>query len=139
MTFAGRAAVAGIGATEFSKDSRRTELHLACEAVKAALDDAGLAPDAVDGMVTFTMDSTDEIEIARSLGMGQLSFFSRIHHGGGAGQQFPELDAGNQHSEVADVAAVQGRSDRTAIQAPAAARLAPTPPSPARGGGLKVA
>src|SRR5436305_13267171 len=79
---AGKAAVAGLGATEFSKDSGRTELRTATEAVKAALDDAGLAPSDVDGMVTFTMDSNDEIEIARSVGIADLTFFSRIHHGG---------------------------------------------------------
>ena len=49
-----RAAIAGIGQTEFSKESGRTELQLACEAVQAALDDAGLAPRDVDGLVTFT-------------------------------------------------------------------------------------
>ncbi|MBV9040169.1 MAG: lipid-transfer protein [Acidimicrobiia bacterium] len=81
---AGKAAIVGIGATEFSKDSGRTELRLATEAVKMALDDAGLAPSDVDGMVTFTMDSNDEIEIARSVGIGDLTYFSRIHHGGGA-------------------------------------------------------
>ena len=32
MTFAGKAAIAGIGQTEFSKDSHRSELRLACEA-----------------------------------------------------------------------------------------------------------
>jgi acetyl-CoA acetyltransferase len=79
-----RAAIAGIGATEFSKESGRTELRLACEAVGAALDDAGLAPADVDGMVTFSMDGTDEIEIARSTGIGDLTFFSRVPHGGGA-------------------------------------------------------
>ena len=79
-----RAAIVGIGATEFSKESGRTELRLACEAVTAALQDAGLEPRDVDGMVTFTMDRTDEIEIARSVGVGDLTFFSRIHHGGGA-------------------------------------------------------
>ena len=40
----GKAAIAGIGQTEFSKASGRSELQLACESVKAALDDAGLAP-----------------------------------------------------------------------------------------------
>jgi len=79
-----RAAIAGIGATEFSKDSGRTELRLACEAVSAALDDAGLDPAEVDGMVTYTMDTNDEIEIARSTGIGELAFFSRVPHGGGA-------------------------------------------------------
>ena len=80
-----KAAIVGIGATEFSKDSGRSELRLAVESVKAALDDAGIAPSDVDGMVTFSMDNNPEIEVARNLGMGDLSLFSRIHYGGGAG------------------------------------------------------
>ncbi|MFF5447369.1 lipid-transfer protein [Streptomyces sp. NPDC012888] len=80
----GRAAVVGIGATEFSKDSGRSELKLAVEAVHAALDDAGLGPGDVDGMVTFTMDTSPEITVAQAAGIGELSFFSRIHYGGGA-------------------------------------------------------
>ena len=40
--FAGTTAIVGIGATEFSKDSGRSELQLAVEAIAAALDDAGL-------------------------------------------------------------------------------------------------
>ncbi|AZK95108.1 MULTISPECIES: lipid-transfer protein [Streptomyces] len=80
----GRAAVAGIGATEFSKDSGRSELKLAVEAVRAALDDAGLSPTDVDGLVTFTMDTSPEITVAQAAGIGELTFFSRIHYGGGA-------------------------------------------------------
>jgi acetyl-CoA acetyltransferase len=79
-----RTAIAGIGASEFSKESGRTELGLAAEAVSAALRDAGLSPADVDGMVTFTLDFNDEIEVARVLGVGDLRFFSRIPHGGGA-------------------------------------------------------
>jgi len=80
----GRAAVVGIGATEFSKESGRSELKLAAEAVRAALDDAGLTPADVDGMVTFTMDTSPEITVAQACGIGELSFFSRVHYGGGA-------------------------------------------------------
>ena len=80
----GRTAIAGIGATEFSKDSGRSELRLAVEAVRAALDDAGLTPADVDGMVTFTMDTSPEITVAQAAGIGELSFFSRVHYGGGA-------------------------------------------------------
>jgi acetyl-CoA acetyltransferase len=80
----GRAAIAGIGATAFSKDSGRSELRLAVEAVRAALEDAGLTPADVDGMVTFTMDTSPEITVAQATGMGELSFFSRVHYGGGA-------------------------------------------------------
>jgi acetyl-CoA acetyltransferase len=80
----GEAAIAGIGATEFSKDSGRSELRLAAEAATAALADAGLAPSDVDGLVTFTMDSTAEIALARELGAGELRFFSQVGYGGGA-------------------------------------------------------
>jgi acetyl-CoA acetyltransferase len=78
------AAVAGIGATEFSKESGRSELRLAVEAITAALDDAGLAAADVDGLVTFTMDGTAEIAVARELGLDELRFFSQIGYGGGA-------------------------------------------------------
>ncbi|UGQ08928.1 lipid-transfer protein [Yinghuangia sp. ASG 101] len=80
----GRTAIAGIGATEFSKDSGRSELRLAAEAVGAALDDAGIAPSEVDGMVTFTMDHNPEIAVAQAAGIGDLTFFGRVHYGGGA-------------------------------------------------------
>jgi len=81
---AGLAAIAGIGATEFSKNSGRSELRLATEAVQAALADAGLRPSDVDGLVTFTMDSNAEVAVARELGIGELTFFSQIGYGGGA-------------------------------------------------------
>ncbi|WP_310963693.1 lipid-transfer protein [Nocardioides terrisoli] len=80
----GRASIAGIGATDFSKESGRSELQLSCEATLAALADCGLAPSDVDGLVTFTMDNSAEIAVARELGMGDLTFFSRINYGGGA-------------------------------------------------------
>lgn len=77
-------AIAGIGATEFSKRSGRSELRLAVEAVLAALADAGLRPPDVDGMVTYTAESSSDIHIARNAGIGDLSYFSRVGHGGGA-------------------------------------------------------
>ncbi len=79
-----RAAIVGIGATEFSKASGRSELRLAVEATRAAIDDAGLTPREIDGMVTFTMDSNEEIAVARGLGIPRLTHFSRVHYGGGA-------------------------------------------------------
>ena len=80
----GKAAIVGIGATDFSKDSGRSELRLAAEAVLDALDDAGLTPADVDGLTTFTMDTNTEIAVARAAGIGDLKFFSKIHYGGGA-------------------------------------------------------
>lgn len=78
----GKAAIAGIGATDFSKNSGRSELRLAAEAVLDALGDAGLSPSDVDGLVTFTMDSNLETAVARSTGIGNLKFFSQIGYGG---------------------------------------------------------
>jgi acetyl-CoA acetyltransferase len=79
-----RAAIVGIGATEFSKDSGRSEMQLAVEAVAAALADAGLAPEDVDGMAVFTMENNPEVEVMSSLGIDGLRFFGRTHYGGGA-------------------------------------------------------
>jgi len=84
MSLTGASAIVGIGATEFSKASGRSELQLACEAVSAAIADAGLRPSDVDGMVTFTAESSSENHVARNVGIGDLSFFSRVPHGGGA-------------------------------------------------------
>ena len=83
MSRASNAAIAGIGQTEFSKDSGRSELQLACEAIKAALDDAGLDPADVDGMSTFTVDNNEDVDLVRALGVKNLRFSSRVGHGGG--------------------------------------------------------
>jgi acetyl-CoA acetyltransferase len=83
-SFPGRTAIAGVGQTEFSKNSGRSEMRLAVEAISAALADAGLRPSDVDGYCAFTMENNPAIEINRYLGGGDLTFFSRIHYGGGA-------------------------------------------------------
>lgn len=80
----GAAAIVGIGSTEFSKNSGRTELQLACEAIVAALADAGIDPSEVDGLSTYTSETNGEAIVARNCGLGELKFFSRIHYGGGA-------------------------------------------------------
>ncbi|WP_232492440.1 lipid-transfer protein [Novosphingobium kaempferiae] len=80
----GKAAIAGMGATEFSKNSGRSELQLAVEAISIALADAGLTAADVDGMATFTMDNNPENEVMRNLGGSDLNFFTRVHYGGGA-------------------------------------------------------
>jgi acetyl-CoA acetyltransferase len=79
----GATAIAGIGQTDFSKASGRSELQLAAEASLAALDDAGLTVDDVDGMVTFTIDPTEDVELMRVLGVRDLSYSVRLPHGGG--------------------------------------------------------
>ncbi|MBB4684867.1 lipid-transfer protein [Amycolatopsis jiangsuensis] len=103
MTFSGTTAIAGIGATEFSKDSGRSELRLAAECVSHALADAGLSPSDVDGLVSFTMDGNAEIALARELGIPELTFFSRVHYGGGAAAATVQQAALAVAAGVADV------------------------------------
>lgn len=82
--FSNKTAIVGVGATEFSKNSGRSELRLAVEATLAALADAGIDPSEVDGMSSFVMDNNSAQEIFRAIGGADLKFFSRIDQGGGA-------------------------------------------------------
>jgi acetyl-CoA acetyltransferase len=77
------AIIAGIGHTEFSKNSGRSPLHLAVEAARDAIADAGLTPADIDGSVTFQIDQNDELAVIRNLGIPQLRFSSRTRGGGG--------------------------------------------------------
>ncbi|MGP0030526.1 MAG: thiolase C-terminal domain-containing protein [Acidimicrobiales bacterium] len=82
----GAAAIVGIGQTEFSKAAGRSETRLAAEAIVAALADAGLGPDEVDGLVSYTIDPVEETELVRSLGIPQIGWSSRVPYGGGGSQ-----------------------------------------------------
>ena len=110
------AAIAGIGVTEFTKNSGVSELALAAQCVVAACDDAGVDPGEIDGLVSFTLDSTDEIELARAIGAGDLTFYSKINYGGGAAvgtiAQAVMAIATGQASTVVCYRAMNGRSGK---------------------------
>jgi acetyl-CoA acetyltransferase len=93
----------GIGATEFSKRSGRSEQRLAAEAVLAALADAGLSPADVDGTATVAIDDTYEQALQRSLGFPELTFFARSMGGGGGGAATVALAAMAIESGAASV------------------------------------
>ena len=80
-----RTAVVGIGQTAFGKNLPDTELSLACQAIAMALDDAGIAPSEVDGLASYTLEPFREVDVARSVGLGDITFFSQVGFGGGAG------------------------------------------------------
>ena len=63
-------AVVGIGQTPFARQLAESEKTLACRAILAALDDAGIAPGEVDALASYTMEETDEVEVAKSVGFG---------------------------------------------------------------------
>lgn len=78
-------AIVGVGQTAFAKGLPQSEKQLALEAILAALDDAGIDPSEVDGLSSYTLETTEEIEIARNLGTGDITWFSQVGYGGGAG------------------------------------------------------
>jgi acetyl-CoA acetyltransferase len=79
-------AVAGIGQTEFAKDSPHTAWELALEAILSALSDAGLDPAEVDGMCRFAppFEQVSEPMVVKALGLGELAFFAEAPLGGEA-------------------------------------------------------
>jgi acetyl-CoA acetyltransferase len=80
-----QAAIVGIGQTKVGKLLTETEEELACRAIKAALDDAGIDASEVDGLCSFSIETTDEEKIALDLGMGDVRFFAESPAGGGGG------------------------------------------------------
>ncbi len=79
-----KTAIVGIGQTRFGKGIEDTELSLACQAVSTAIDDAGLRPSEVDGLAMFSMENSREVDLARSVGLGDITYFGEIGYGGGA-------------------------------------------------------
>jgi len=80
-----KTAIVGIGETEFSRYSGRSELQLACEAIKAACDDAGISPHDIDGIVRYDWDTSNETMLIQALGIRNLRHWESIAFGGGAG------------------------------------------------------
>ena len=78
-------AIVGIGQTAFGKGLEDSELSLACQAISLALDDCGIAPSEVDGLASYTLESNREVDVARNVGLGDITWFSQVGYGGGAG------------------------------------------------------
>lgn len=78
-----QAAIAGIGCTEFSRDSGVSVFTLATRAIKAAIADAGLRLSDIDGLATFgTNDSVAPNVLAQALGMQSMNWYVDQFYGG---------------------------------------------------------
>ena len=78
-------AIAGIGYTEFSKNSGVTVGELATRACLKAIQDAGLTPDQVDGIVSYNFnDSVPGMQVATALGMKNPGYVVDFLSGGNA-------------------------------------------------------
>jgi acetyl-CoA acetyltransferase len=79
-----KAAIVGVGCTEFSKNSGRSELHNAVLAVKTAADDAGLKLKDIDGLIFHNMDRVNEVQMVDTLGLDNVRFtFESVQGAGG--------------------------------------------------------
>lgn len=80
-----KTAVVGIGESEYWRHGGATEtrLKLACRAAKAAVEDAGLSFEQIDGVAGYGMDRTPVDQLASTLGIRNLRFANTWHGGGG--------------------------------------------------------
>jgi len=79
-------AIVGIGQTAYAKALPGTAWELAIEAILAALGDAGIDPEDVDGMCRFAppFETVSEPQLVRALGIRELTFFAESPLGGEA-------------------------------------------------------
>src|ERR1700749_2362081 len=85
MTLRDKTAVVGIGATPYYKRGEslpQTELEMACKAILAALDDAGLTVRDLDGFTIYS-SSCDPAQVASVLGVPEVRFAATLTSGGG--------------------------------------------------------
>jgi acetyl-CoA acetyltransferase/uncharacterized OB-fold protein len=88
-----KTAISGIGQTEFSKNSGRSELQLAAEASLAAIQDAGLEPSDIDGFVTTTVETNPEPALMECLGINDITWLGRLPGGGNVASAVVQMAA----------------------------------------------
>lgn len=89
-----RYAIVGVGETEYSRHSGRSTRAMAVEAVRKAMDDAGLKPSQVDGLLSYhSNDSTTSIAVATDLGI-RPNFFMDCSGGGSSTEALVGLACG---------------------------------------------
>lgn len=115
-------AIVGIGATDFSRCSERSELSLAVQASLAALADAGLDPSDVDGIIRCDMDNVRGNDLAHTLGIRELTYLGENGPGGAApcamvGQAVAAILSG-QATTVLVFRSLNGRSGQRFGQSP---------------------
>jgi acetyl-CoA acetyltransferase len=111
-----RVAIVGIGATELSKDSGVSTLTLACRAILAAIEDAGLQPGDVDGIATHRVgDSVLPGVLAQALGIRDLRWYLDQFGGGSTSCSIVGQAALAVHAGLADAVvcyrAINARSE----------------------------
>ncbi len=105
-TLKDRAAIVGVGATPYYRRARslpQTTSDLAIKAILAAVDDAGLRVDDVDGFALYGGAFIDVSLIAQVLGIPEIRFTAGLTGGGGGAAGSIGLAAAAVASGMADV------------------------------------
>jgi acetyl-CoA acetyltransferase len=85
MTMRDTCAIVGVGATDYFKRGQsypESELSMACTAILAALDDAGLTVDDLDGFSIYS-SACDPATVGAELGMDEVRWATTTTSGGG--------------------------------------------------------
>ncbi|VTU30859.1 thiolase C-terminal domain-containing protein [Variovorax sp. PBL-E5] len=83
MNFNSAASIAGIGWTDYTRNSGKTVEALALEACRNAIEDAGLVPADVDGIVSFGLgDTATTSVVATGLGLPVVNHYADYGAGG---------------------------------------------------------
>jgi len=79
-----RTSIVGIGETKYWKagGADRTEFELACQAIRRAVEDAGLSLADIDGLSVYSGERSEPTDVAQTLGLGALRYVS-LYPGGG--------------------------------------------------------
>lgn len=78
-----RAAIIGVGATTFSRDSGSSCLEMAVTAIETALRDCGLDRSNINGLLSYSLgDSVPVTTVARTLGLPALAWHNDVYGGG---------------------------------------------------------
>src|SRR3984893_11216305 len=79
-------AIVGVGETTYTRGSGKTTRAMGTWAVRNAMNDAGLKPTDIDGMLSYSgNDSTPSTFISGDLGM-RLNFFMDVNGGGSSNE-----------------------------------------------------
>jgi acetyl-CoA acetyltransferase len=98
-------AIVGIGATEYFRRGQsvpETQLSMACTAIIAALEDAGLGVEDLDGFSIYS-NSIDPAQVASVLGVPEVRFAASLTSGGGGSAGSIGLGAAAVHAGMAEV------------------------------------